>query len=49
MTSRMNTPKTISVRILALLAQRFTTCFRKRANRPRNMEIQMEFPWLSKR
>ena len=36
-------------KILPLFETRFPGCFRRRPGRPRRMEIQLEFPWISKR
>jgi hypothetical protein len=45
----MNIIKPLFEKILPLLEERFPSCFRRRRARPRRMEIQLEFPWHSKR
>jgi len=45
----MNIIKPLFDKVLPLLEQRFPAYFRKHPGRSRRMEIQMEFPWSSKR
>jgi hypothetical protein len=45
----MNVIKSLIDKILPLLEAKFPACFRRRSERVRRMEIQLEFPWHSKR
>jgi hypothetical protein len=45
----MNIIKPLFEKIRPLLTQRLQEPFRRRENRPRRMEIQLEFPWHGKR
>ena len=45
----MNIIKPLFERIRPLLTQRLPERFRRRDNRSRRMEIQLEFPWHGKR
>lgn len=45
----MNTLKPLCEKVREILKQRLPACFRKPASRPPKMEVQMDFPWLSKR
>ncbi len=48
-TFRVNMIKPFFERIFPLLEERFPTCFRRRQVIRRKIEIQLEFPWLSKK
>lgn len=45
----VNIIKPLFEKIRPLLTQRLPEPFRRRENRPRRMEIQLEFPWHGKR
>lgn len=48
-TRRMNIIKPLLEKVRPLLEQRLAFRFLKSPKRSRRLEIQMEFPWLSKR
>jgi hypothetical protein len=45
----VNTIKSLFEKVRPLLTELLPDTFRRRANPPRRMEIQLEFPWHGKR